>query len=127
MSSPTLLDDSNVVFLFGELSAEPRQRSLPSGDVLVEFDVTTRGVVGTCSTPVAWFLPDSTGPASTVDAMTAGASVAVAGHVRRRFFRSGGATMSRTEVVADAVVAAPKAAALGRLRKQVAAAALGST
>jgi single-strand DNA-binding protein len=28
----------------------------------------------------------------------------VTGHVRRRFFRAGGGTQSRTEVVADAVV-----------------------
>lgn len=127
MSSPILLDDSNVVLLLGELSAEPRERTLPSGDVLVEFDVTTRGVVGTCSTPVSWFAPDRTAPnaASAVRALAAGSPVAVAGHVRRRFFRSGGATMSRTEVVADVVLAAPKPAALGRLRKQVAAAVLG--
>ena len=38
---------------------------------------------------------------------SAGADVVVLGSVRRRFFRAGGATQSRTEVVAEKVVAAP--------------------
>ena len=37
-------------------------------------------------------------------ALDAGAEVAVLGRVRRRFFRAGGLTQSRTEVVASRVV-----------------------
>ena len=40
------------------------------------------------------------------DEPAAGAEVVVVGSVRRRFFRAGGATQSRTEVVAEQVVAA---------------------
>ena len=53
------------------------------------------------SVPVAWFEPPSS-----ASAMGAGDDVVVVGRVRRRFFRAGGATASRTEVVAAAVVPA---------------------
>ena len=43
-----------------------------------------------------------------------GAEVVVTGHVRRRFFRAGGGTQSRTEVVADAVVPARSRARVRR-------------
>jgi single-strand DNA-binding protein len=39
----------------------------------------------------------------------AGDEIVVVGRVRRRFFRSGGATQSRTEVVVDALVPARQA------------------
>jgi single-strand DNA-binding protein len=41
--------------------------------------------------------------------------VVVVGSVRRRFFRVGGATQSRTEVVADRVVAARRAREVRRM------------
>jgi single-strand DNA-binding protein len=91
----------NVVVLRGTLVAEPRVRELPSGSVLVQFDVTTRDDEGTQSVPVAWFEP----PRSAVPA-EAGDDVVVVGSVRRRFFRAGGVTQSRTEVVAEHVIAA---------------------
>ncbi len=91
----------NVVVLRGTLVAEPRLRELPSGSVLVQFDVTTRDDDGTQSVPVAWFEPPRSGvPAD------AGDDVVVIGSVRRRFFRAGGATQSRTEVVAEHVISA---------------------
>jgi single-strand DNA-binding protein len=111
------LDAANVVVLVGELSGQPRRRQLPSGDELVEFDVTTRGESGTGSVPVAWF---DAGAAA--DDLAAGTSVAVAGHVRRRFFRAGGATQSRTEVVATRVIVSGRAASVRRLKAHVAAA-----
>ena len=43
------------------------------------------------------------------DPVEPGAEVVVSGRVRRRFFRAGGVTQSRTEVVADAVVATRQA------------------
>ena len=114
------LDAANLVFVLGELSGPPRRRQLPSGDELVEFDVTTRGESGTGSVPVAWF---EAGAAA--DELTAGVSVAVAGHVRRRFFRAGSATQSRTEVVAARVIVSGRASAVGRLKAQVSAALAG--
>ena len=61
--------------------------------------------------PVSWIDPPRSSAASLID----GAELLVIGAVRRRFFRVGGATQSRTEVVADTVIPA-------RRRKQVAAA-----
>lgn len=112
---PTL-DASNVVLLAGDLSGPPRRRELPSGSVLVEFDVTTRGDSGTGSVPVAWFDPDDA-----CAGLEAGTSVVVAGHVRRRFFRAGTVTQSRTEVVASRVIVNGRASAVTRLRTLVAA------
>jgi single-strand DNA-binding protein len=57
------------------------------------------------SVPVAWFDP----PAA-ASGLVAGDEVVVVGRVRRRFFRAGGATASRTEVVAAKVVPARSAA-----------------
>ena len=111
-TTPTTLDASNVAVLAGELSGEPRRRELPSGSVLVEFDVTTRGDSGTGSVPVAWF-----DPGTAADGLAAGSAVVVAGHVRRRFFRAGGVTQSRTEVVATRVIVNGKPAAVAKLRK----------
>ncbi|MGH9115019.1 MAG: hypothetical protein ACRDWW_04235 [Acidimicrobiales bacterium] len=54
--------------------------------------------------PVAWF--DAPAWATALDAAT---PVVVVGRVRRRFFRAGGVTQSRTEVVASRVVRATAA------------------
>jgi single-strand DNA-binding protein len=97
------VSENNLVVLRGTLVSDPRTRELPSGSVLVQFDVTTRDDSGTQSVPVAWFEPPAAGvPAS------AGDDLVVIGSVRRRFFRAGGATQSRTEVVAEQVIAATR-------------------
>jgi single-strand DNA-binding protein len=101
---------SNLVVLRGTLSADVRQRELPSGQVLAQFDVTTRDDDGAHTVPVAWFDP----PASAGD-LRAGAEVVVTGTVRRRFFRAGGATQSRTEVVAQHVALARRGRDVRRL------------
>jgi single-strand DNA-binding protein len=98
---------TNVVVLRGVLSRDPEARQLPSGDALVAYDVTVRPDATGAeapkaeSVPVAWF-----DPPSAATAMAAGDDVVVVGRVRRRFFRAGGATASRTEVVAARVVPA---------------------
>lgn len=114
-SSTPVVDAANVVVLVGELSGPPRSRDLPSGSHLVEFDVTTRGRSGTASVPVAWF-----DPGAAAERLEPGGAVAVVGQVRRRFFRAGGVTQSRTEVVATKVVVTARAAAISRLRARVA-------
>jgi single-strand DNA-binding protein len=92
----------NVVVLQGTLSKEPVERSLPSGDRLVNYEVTTR-IEGrpAVSVPVSWLDP----PAAALG-FAVGEQVIVVGEVRRRFFRAQGATASRTEVAATRVVAA---------------------
>ena len=99
----------NVVVLQGVLASAPETRTLGSGVELVSYEVTIReGGRATDQTPVVWF----SAPASAAK-FSAGTEVVVTGRVRRRFFRSGGATSSRTEVVAEAVIPA-------RRRKRVA-------
>ena len=109
------MSENNLVVLRGTLVSEPRVRELPSGSVVVQFDVTTRDDGGAQSVPVAWFEPAARGVPG-----TPGDQLLVIGSVRRRFFRAGGVTQSRTEVVADTVVAARHAkrarAALERAR-----------
>ena len=110
----------NVVVLRGTLVAELRWRELPSGQLLGQFDVTTRDDTGTQTVPVAWF-----DPPSAADELAAGSELVVVGSVRRRFFRAGSATQSRTEVVATKVLSARRGRdvrraldAVGRLLQQ---------
>lgn len=107
----------NVVVLAGLLSAPAVQRELPSGSVMLTMSVTT-DEPDRSSVPVVWFDP----PAGV--AFDQGQRVVVIGAVVRRFFRSGGGTQSRTEVVAAAVdpegkrrrVRKPLAAAMEQLQ-----------
>lgn len=90
----------NVVILRGRLSRPPKSRALPSGDILVAYEVTVPRPGRRAETvPVSWL----EAPASAAD-LPVDEEVVVVGRVRRRFFRAGGATQSRTEVVADRVV-----------------------
>ncbi len=116
----------NLVVLHGHLSSVPKVRSLPSGSTLVQLEVTTPAVgsgaavgapAAACSVPVAWFDPPARSgldPDTPVDT-----EVVVVGHVRRRWFRAGGVTQSRTEVVADTVVPARRARGVARVRARV--------
>ena len=102
---------TNVVVLQGVLARPASDVQLPSGDRLVSLEVTVRRVDGPAEpVPVQW--PD---PPAWASALDAGAEVAVLGRVRRRFFRSGGATQSRTEVVASRVVRASARAKVAAL------------
>lgn len=91
----------NVVAIEGTLSRPAAWRALPSGDEVVNLEVSVRDDgQRAVSVPVAWF----GAPARARD-LDEGDAVFVVGQVRRRFFRAGGATGSRTEVVADYVAA----------------------
>ena len=79
--------------LRGRLSSEPVVRELASGAVLMSLEVTTKVDEVASSVPLVWFEP----PAKTN--VSSGDEVAVVGMVRRRFYRAGGSTQSRTEVV----------------------------
>jgi single-strand DNA-binding protein len=95
---------SNVALLRGAIVGELISRDLPSGSTVVQFDVATTITAGDktvkVSVPVSWVDP----PSRALDPIEQGLDVVVVGTVRRRFFRSGGSTQSRTEVVVDAIV-----------------------
>jgi len=96
---------TNLVVLRGRLTRPAAVRALPSGDELVELEVSVpRPGQRAESAPVVW--PDAPAAARELDVDE---EVVVVGRVRRRFFRAGGATQSRTEVVAEAVVPAARA------------------
>lgn len=92
----------NVVVLQGVLARPAQDRVLPSGSRLLSLEVTVARPDGPADpVPVAWF--DAPASAATLDA---GVEVVVVGRVRRRFFRAGGLTQSRTEVVATKIARA---------------------
>ncbi len=91
---------TNVVALVGRLARPAEWRELPSSDRLVTYEVTVeRPGEKAEGVPVVWL----GAPAAAAD-HDVGERVVVVGRVRRRFFRAGGSTQSRTEVVADVVV-----------------------
>jgi single-strand DNA-binding protein len=93
-------DPVNVAVLRGRLSRPAASRVLPSGDRLASFEVTVEQAGQRAETvPVVWF----DAPAS-IASLNVGEVVVAVGRVRRRFFRAGDRTQSRTEVVADRVV-----------------------
>src|SRR5690606_35463661 len=95
----------NVVIIEGTLSRDPEARTLASGSTLLACEVTVRDPAQPTETvPTAWFDP----PRSAAS-LREGTEVTVTGRVRRRFFRAGGATASRTEVVAATVVSSRQA------------------
>lgn len=93
-SDPTL--DLNLSLLLGEVTSEPVSRELSSGDVVSSFDVATDTPHGRLSVPIA-----VDGDAAGIEV---GHRVLVSGVTRRRFFRSGSGLLSRTEVLAHAVI-----------------------
>jgi len=96
---------TNVALLIGRLARPAEPKDLPSGDRLVQYEVTIPSETGRAeSVPVVWF--DAPAAAEDYDVDD---KVVVVGRVRRRFFQAGGRTQSRTEVVADAVVPARQA------------------
>jgi single-strand DNA-binding protein len=105
----------NLTVLSGELAAAPTTRRLPSGGDVVGFDVVTHvideGSESVVRVPVAWPEP----PERAVRALRQDLAVVVVGTVRRRFFRAGGTTQSRTEVVAGQVLPARRRAAVAAL------------
>lgn len=112
-TSVPVSDHLNLVVLRGDLEHEITLRDLPSGGTVAQFDLTTRSMVAdrsvTTSLPVVVHDPT----VALLDDLRAGGAFVIVGRVKRRFFRVGGATQSRTEVVAESAIPA-------RRRKQVA-------
>src|SRR5256885_4349489 len=96
---------TNVAVVIGRLARPAEPRDLPSGDRLVQYEVTIPSQTGRAeSVPVVWF--DAPASAEGYDVDERGV---VVGRVKRRFFQAGGRTQSRTQVGADAVGPAPQA------------------
>lgn len=106
MSTTAIPSGINLTVLVGQLSRPPELRLLPSGDSVLSLELTVR-IEGTPteSVPVTWFEP----PPEAVG-WEVGDELLVTGRTRRRFFRAGGATQSRTEVVAVAALPTRRAA-----------------
>ena len=89
----------NLAVVSGIMSNEPIHRELASGDLIVQFDLSTcvdhdgraANVSVPVPVPVAWRNPS----AAAVGALVAGEEVVGTGRVQRRFFRSGGLTQTR--------------------------------
>lgn len=95
----------NVVVLRGRLSKPAEEKMLASGTRLVTLELTvSRPRERADSVPVAWM-----GAPASAARLDRGAEVLVVGRVRRRFFRTGPGVQSRTEVLADQVVATRQA------------------
>lgn len=94
------METNNVVLLRGTLTNDPVVRTLPSGDSVTQLELSTQVDGRSVSVPVS--VHDRAVTVGTGDA------VVVTGYIRRRFFRAGGITQSRTEVVAAEVVKATR-------------------
>lgn len=95
----------NVAVIRGCVLAAPNERRLGSGEFATAFDVVTESEVGRLTVPVNWVTSVKT-------LIAEGDDVVVVGRVRRRFFQSGGSVQSRTELLADSVVAARRKVAV---------------
>lgn len=111
--------DTNLVVLCGEITRPPTVRELPSESVVVQFDLETvdasDGRASRRSVPAAWHDP------STADRrlIEPGRRVVVVGSVQRRFFRVGGQTQSRTEVIVSRLVPIRRRKTLARVLAEV--------
>jgi single-strand DNA-binding protein len=90
----------NEVRLDGRISGDPEERELPSGDRMWVFRVVVPRDVprGRQTVDVVDCTAWDGRTRRTVSRWRDGDQVEVAGALRRRFFRSGGATASRVEV-----------------------------
>jgi single-strand DNA-binding protein len=100
----------NVAVVEGILSSAPRERTLPSGSEVVQWEVTIRRDGAASSVPVQWL-----DPPDRVRRCREGDRVVVLGTIRRRFYRAAGATASRTEVVGERMARPANARSVDRL------------
>lgn len=110
------MDTNNLVLLRGTLTRDSLERTLPSGDVVTQLELSTWVDGRRVSAPVAVH-------ASGIR-FVEGDEVVVTGHVSRRFFRAGGVTQSRTEVIAAEVLKSTRKRAVRRAIERLCAAAI---
>ena len=104
----------NLAVIAGTCSSPADVRVLPSEEVLVQLQVTTRLDGRAVSVPVAVLQPPAW-----VEQIDTGDEVIVVGHVRRRFFRAAGATASRVEIEAEIVARARDRRRRQTLRRRI--------
>ncbi len=108
--APVSRSRPNIVALRGVIAEPPSTRQLATGEIS-EATVLTRSIVDGKvvrePVPVVWV--------GSMFEFAAGADVIVRGRVRQRFYRSGSATISRTEVVAEEIVLASRRPATVKL------------
>lgn len=91
--------DLNLTVVCGECPAAPVVRTLESGRRLATLDLRVAGEGGATSVPVTVWEPDTW-----LETVEPGASLAVLGRVRRRFFRvATGGVGTRVDVEAERV------------------------
>lgn len=90
----------NVAIVQGRVKGAPDRRFSRDGTLLLSFDVLITVSDGpNRQVPVTWAGEEGCEPS-----IEAEMAVTVVGHVFRRFHRSGGQTLSRTDVRADKIV-----------------------
>lgn len=105
------MDTNNLVLLRGTITNEPVVRALASGNSVTNVELSTDVDGRAVTVPVA--VPDH---AVTVGA---GDTVVAIGYVRRRFFRVGGVTQSRTEVVTAELIKTTRRRTVQRVIERV--------
>lgn len=95
----------NEVHLVGRVSGQAEERTLPSGDVLVQLRVVVPRPEGSSGSRVDTLDVACWGGRvrQAASRLGSGDEVEVTGALRRRFFRAGAATVSRYEVEATKV------------------------
>ena len=92
---------ASLTLIYGAVATTPVLREV-GGTTLLNIDVRSKSVAGqAASVSVVW------APGGDAPAVSEGDLVLVVGFTRRRFFRSGGVTVSRTEVDATSLVVNP--------------------
>lgn len=90
----------NVAVVRGRLTHDAKARKLVEGGRLVALELTVPRPGQRADVVPVVFLD----PPPAVELLQQGEEVLVVGRVRRRYFRSAGATASRTELAADEIV-----------------------
>jgi hypothetical protein len=103
---------TNVVVLIGEVVTDPVDSELPDGVVVTNCDVATYTDLGRMIVPIV--LSEVSTP------VRLGDEICAVGFVRKRFYRTGGAVQSRTEVVVKRNVRVRQKAQMQRLLEHVA-------
>lgn len=101
----------NLSVIVGQLITEPVRRTLPGGTALLSFSLTVRRTgAATTSVPLVWYDPPKRTLRWQLDD-----ELIVLGSVVRRFYRAGGITASRTEVVVERAEVTRRRAATRRI------------
>lgn len=101
----------NLAVALGTVGSAPTLRALPSGSTLLSLSLAVRPIEGpSTSLPVVWF-----DPSAKASELAEGEFVLVVGRMARRFFKAGGATQSRTELVAERIEPIRRKAACRRM------------